>query len=190
MVAQQLAQLNALPLPVVLMAFTATAEGPAAVRLAWATASEQNSAAFEVERSADGTVFKYLTTVAAAGSSSAPHRYALRDGHLPAGAPTLYYRLRQVDADGTTVYSPVRTVALNGPPGGLTLTLAPNPARLTALAGARPHTPVAVFDAVGRLALTATADARGTAVLALPAHLPGGVYVVRSVDRAARLVVE
>ena len=47
-VAQQLTQLNALPLPVVLMAFTATAEGPAAVRLAWATASEKNSAAFEV----------------------------------------------------------------------------------------------------------------------------------------------
>ena len=86
-VAQQLAQRNALPLPVELVAFTATAEGPAAVRLAWATASEKNSAAFEVERSADGTVFTPIGTVAAAGSSSAPHSYALRDGLLPVGFP-------------------------------------------------------------------------------------------------------
>ena len=187
-VAQQLTQFNALPLPVVLVAFTATAEGPAAVRLAWTTASEKNSATFEIERSADGTVFTLIGTVAAAGSSSAPHSYTLRDGLLPVGSPTLYYRLRQVDADGTAAYSPVRTVVLNGQSGGLTL--APNPARLTALAGAPPHAPVTVFDAVGRLVFAATADANGAAVLALPAYLPGGVYVVRSGVHAVRLAVE
>ena len=187
-VAQQLAQLNALPLPVELVAFTATAEGPVAVRLAWATASEKNSAAFEVERSADGTAFTRIGTVAAAGSSGAPRSYALRDGLLPVGSPVLYYRLRQVDADGTAAYSPVRTVVLRGQPGGLTL--APNPARLTALAGAPPLAPVTVFDAVGRLVLKATTDANGAAVLALPAYLPGGVYVVRSGVHAVRLVVE
>ncbi len=45
------------PLPVVLTQFTATAEGAAAVRLTWATASEKNSRHFEVERSADGVAF-------------------------------------------------------------------------------------------------------------------------------------
>ena len=187
-VAQQLTQLNALPLPVVLVAFTATAEGPAAVRLAWTTALEKNSATFEIERSADGTVFTLIGTVAAAGSSSAPNSYTLRDGLLPMGSPTLYYRLRQVDADGTAAYSPVRTMVLNGQSGGLTL--APNPARLTALAGAPPHAPVTVFDTVGRLVFAATADANGAAVLALPAYLPGGVYVVRSGVHAVRLAVE
>ena len=82
----------------------------------------------------------------------------------------------------------MHTVVRNGRPGGLTL--APNPARRTALAGALPHAPVTVFDAVGRLVFTATADANGAAVLALPAYLPGGVYVVRSGVYAVRLVVE
>ena len=126
--------------------------------------------------------------MAAAGSSSAPRSYALRDGLLPTGFATLYYRLRQVDADGTAAYSPVRIVVLHGPLGELLL--APNPARLTALAGAQPGAPVTVFDAVGHRVLTATADAGGAAMLVLPAHLPGGVYVVRSGGHAVRLVVE
>ena len=53
------------PLPVTLTAFTATAAGPAAVRLTWATASEVNSARFEVERSADGVSFSKVDEVAA-----------------------------------------------------------------------------------------------------------------------------
>lgn len=31
---------------------------------------------------------------------------------LPAGATPLYYRLRQIDQDGTAAYSPMRTVDL------------------------------------------------------------------------------
>ena len=79
---QGLVALNAVtgvPLPVALTAFTATAAGPAAVRLAWATASERNSAVFEVERSLDGRGFGRIGSVAAAGSSSAPRRYELLD---------------------------------------------------------------------------------------------------------------
>lgn len=71
------AQLGAAPLPVALTAFTATATGPpAAVRLAWATASETNSARFEVERGLDGRSFAKIGTVAAAGSSGSPRQYA------------------------------------------------------------------------------------------------------------------
>ena len=182
-------QLPDVPLPVELTAFTATAEGPAAVRLAWATASEKNSAAFEVERSADGRTFARVGTVAAAGSSSAPRSYGFVDAPRPAGAALRYYRLRLVDADGTFGYSPVRTVALAGQPAS-GLTLVPNPARATTVAGAAAGAPVEVFDAVGRRVLTATADTAGSAALVLPAGLPTGMYVVRSGPQAVRLVVE
>ena len=183
------AHTGASPLPVELTAFTATAVGPAAVRLAWATASERNSLAFDVERSLNGKSFAAIGTAAAAGSSSASRTYAFVDAQLPAGAALLYYRLRLVDADGTFAYSPVRAVTVTGPLGK-GLTLVPNPARATTLGGAAAGAPVRVYDAVGRLVLTATADAAGTASLALPAHLPTGVYVVRSGARAGRLVVE
>ena len=181
---------SAAPLPVELAAFTATAEGPAAVRLAWATASEKNSASFDVERSPNGVQFDRLGTVAAAGSSSAARSYALLDAKLPAGTALLYYRLKQVDLDGTFSYSPVRTVALKGAVAGLSLY--PNPAHggAATLTGALPGTVVTVFDALGRVVLVAPADATGTAALALPAGLPTGVYVVRAGTRALRLAVE
>jgi hypothetical protein len=49
---------------------------------------------------------------------------------------------------------------------------------------------VQVLDALGRCVATATADAGGTAALALPAGLPGGVYVVRAGAQALRLTLE
>lgn len=178
----------ATPLPVELTAFTATAAGPAAVRLAWATASEQHNAGFWVERSADGVAFAPLRFVPGVGSSSSPRAYAYADAAAPAGA-LAYYRLRQVDMDGSFSYSPVRSVALSAKAG---LALYPNPAHAGAatLAGARPGTLVTVFDPLGRPVASAPADAAGTAALVLPAGLPAGVYVVRAGSQALRLTVE
>ncbi|WP_168674478.1 LamG-like jellyroll fold domain-containing protein, partial [Hymenobacter artigasi] len=181
---------KAAPLPVELSAFTATPAGASAVRLAWATASEKNSQAFEVERSADGTRFARIGTVAAAGSSSAPRSYALLDAQLPAGAALLYYRLRQVDRDGTFSYSPVRLAALKRAAAGLALYPNPSHGSTATLTGVEPGTLVTVFDALGRPVTTSPADATGTAALALPAGLPTGVYIVRADNKALRLTVE
>ena len=188
--AYSFATIVATPLPVELVQFTATAEGRSAVRLAWATASEKNSQAFEVERSADGRTFARIGTVAAAGSSSAVRSYELLDARLPTGAALLYYRLKQVDADGTFSYSPVRTVALTGAAAGLALYPNPAPGGAATLTGAQPGAVVTVYDALGRPVTTASADAAGTAVLVLPAGTPAGVYVVRAGARAVRLTVE
>ncbi|MBH8558496.1 FG-GAP-like repeat-containing protein [Hymenobacter negativus] len=182
----------ATPLPVVLTRFAATGptgHGPAAVRLAWATASEQNSQAFEVERSTNGVAFATIGTVTAAGTSSTARAYELLDAKLPADAALLYYRLRQMDLDGTFSYSPVRTVALVGAATGVGLF--PNPTTSGAtLLGAQPGTAVTVYDALGRPVATATADASGTAALTLPVGLPAGVYLVRVGDKALKLTVE
>jgi hypothetical protein len=56
--------------------------------------------------------------------------------------------------------------------------------------GAQPGAIVTVYDALGRPVTTATADAAGTAALALPAGLATGVYVVRAGAKALRLTVE
>ncbi len=173
------------PLPVVLTQFTAVAEGTSAVRLTWATASEKNSRHFEVERSADGVSFAQVGTVAAAGTTATARTYALLDAALPAGARVLYYRLRQVDLDGTAHYSPVRSVAVAA---GLSLYPNPTAGGAATLAGAAPGALVQVLDALGRVAATAPADAAGTA--RVPAGLAPGVYVVRAGSAALRLVVE
>jgi uncharacterized delta-60 repeat protein len=178
------------PLPVELTAFTAMAAGPAAVRLVWATALEKSSQVFDVERSLNGVAFVRISTVPATGSSSTPRRYELLDDRLPGGAVKLYYRLRQVDADGTFNYSPVRSVALAGSVPGLALFPNPAPGGTATLTGAVPGTVVLVLDVLGRPVATATADVSGTAALRLPATLPTGVYLVRAGRQALRLTVE
>jgi hypothetical protein len=95
------------PLPVELVSFSA-APAPTGTALTWATASELNSAYFEVERSSDGARFAALGQVAGAGTSVQAHRYAYLDAPAPAGLS--YYRLRQVDLNGSAHFSPVVTV--------------------------------------------------------------------------------
>ena len=100
------------PLPVELVRFEASREARG-VAVTWATASEKNSASFEVQRSLDGRAFAPVAMAAAQGRSSQLTAYAALDRAAPAAR--LYYRLRQVDRDGTLAYSPVVTVAGSGP---------------------------------------------------------------------------
>ena len=100
------------PLAVQLTAFTAEARNAAAVQLRWSTASEENNHEFEVQRSTDGKVFGVISRLAGHGSTATPQYYTYTDEQLPTQAKVLYYRLRQVDTDGTASYSPLRTVAL------------------------------------------------------------------------------
>ncbi|OON68746.1 M43 family zinc metalloprotease [Hymenobacter sp. CRA2] len=98
----------ATPLPVTLVEFGATARATA-VQLHWTTAQEKNNAYFALERAHDGQHFAEVSRLTGSGTSSTARRYTYTDATLPA-AVTLYYRLRQVDLDGTTTYSEVRTV--------------------------------------------------------------------------------
>jgi hypothetical protein len=173
---------GAAPLPVVLTFFTAAAQ-PAGTQLMWGTASETNSAFFAIERSLDGRTFSELGRVAAAGTSAGAHRYSWLEAGLVAVVGPRYYRLRQVDHDGTTTYSPVRTVA----GAASELTLFPNPALgVATLRGTAAGAVVEVLDALGRERLRTTADAAGTAQLGLPP----GVYVVRTGGHSLRLLVQ
>ncbi len=178
------------PLPVELAAFSAEARGPVA-HLAWTTATETNNAGFEVEASADGSAFRRLGWVAGQGSSSAARAYRFDDGTFAtATGPQVYYRLRQLDTDGTATFSPVRTVAV--PAGRLAqLQLWPNPARGTvAVGGVAPGQAVQLLDLTGRVLLSAAVPAKGPLQLALPAGLAPGVYLVRSGSQTRRLAVE
>jgi hypothetical protein len=98
------------PLPVTLVGFTAQRQQQDGL-LTWATASEAHNAYFEVESSLDGTRFHSVGRVAGQGTTSRVHTYQFTDANLARyAAAMLYYRLRQVDTDGTSTYSPVRTV--------------------------------------------------------------------------------
>ncbi|MGI4866473.1 MAG: T9SS type A sorting domain-containing protein [Janthinobacterium lividum] len=156
------------PLPVTLTSFSATRQASGAVQVRWATASEQHSAYFEVQRSLDGNTFIIVDKVAAAGTTTQSHTYASLDTQAPAGQ--LYYRLRQVDIDGIETFSPVVSLAATA-----TLSLYPNPAhdQLTIAAAGEE---VQVSDLTGRVLQTTTLPASGK--LNVEA-LPAGTYLLR-----------
>ncbi|WP_233635619.1 PA14 domain-containing protein [Hymenobacter setariae] len=173
------------PLPVTLTRFEAQALG-AVVAVSWTTASEQSSASFEVERSADGLVFTKIGQLAAAGTTSQGQQYQVLDRAPLSGLS--YYRLRQLDLGGAAHYSPVVPVQLASS-AAPRLALAPNPttgrvAVQLVQATAQAAT-LQVLDALGRTvyqqALPATATQEHT--LDLQA-LPAGVYLVRVTSAA------
>ncbi len=99
------------PLPVTLLNFMARAEGNRAL-LSWQTATEINNDRFEIERSAEGINFIKIGQVAGAGNSNSLLSYHFYDEHPVKG--NNYYRLRQVDMDGTHKYSDIRIVDFKG----------------------------------------------------------------------------
>lgn len=114
------------PLPVELTYFRAAAE-KAGMRLRWATAMEKDNQGFELQRSTNGTSFVRFAFVAGAGSSSTPHTYQYLDASVPA-AGLVYYRLKQLDQNGTTTYTPVVAVRYAGPEAAqVAYSLYPNP---------------------------------------------------------------
>lgn len=98
---------NPITLPIKLTKFDANAEGNN-VLLTWQTASELNSAKFIVERSRDANVFMPIGELPAKGKSNDQVSYTLRDRGPQEGMN--YYRLKQVDLDGSFEYSKILPV--------------------------------------------------------------------------------
>ncbi len=92
------------PIPVELTGFAANVAGES-INLEWSTATETNNKGFEVERSEDGENFSKIAFVDGMGTTTEAQSYIFTDRNAVGG--TYYYRLRQVDFDGTYAYSDV-----------------------------------------------------------------------------------
>jgi hypothetical protein len=112
-------------MPVTLSSFTASRNKSTAT-LKWETATESNNTGFEILRSTGSGTFNkigFVATKAHAGSSNVKLSYEFTDGN-PGKGVTLY-RLRQVDADGRSMFSEIRSVKGEGLQG--TVTVFPTP---------------------------------------------------------------
>ncbi|NDK54904.1 IPT/TIG domain-containing protein [Pontibacter fetidus] len=113
------------PLPVELVAFTANLKN-GQVNLNWTTASERDNSHFEIEKAGGSSSnFRKIDTVKSkVGTSFTTTNYSFSTYYNSNGA-TEYYRLKQVDLDGTPKYSKVVSVK----PSGIVkqMEVAPNP---------------------------------------------------------------
>jgi len=87
-------------LPVKLLSLTAIPIENKFIRINWSTALEINNDKFIVERSTDAVIFKPIGEVSGNGTKTTPTTYSFNDYEVVAGI-TYYYRLRQIDYDGT-----------------------------------------------------------------------------------------
>ncbi len=103
------------PLPVRLAEFTGVLKNNS-VQLQWTTQHEQENAGFEIERSYNGQQFTKIGFVKGRGNSSVSSRYVFDDKDIALNEN--FYRLRQVDMNGSATYSAIvlvkNTLLANG----------------------------------------------------------------------------
>ena len=151
------------------------------VDVRWSTASELGNSHFMVQRSDDGSFFQDLGRIEAAGNSQTLTNYAFEDASPIAQA---YYRLAQVDFDGTVNYSPVVVGGCSGP--GIAEIVSAWQADedivvLFSLPGDQLRG-LDLFDASGKLVHSRSwGSSSGLSTVRIPRHdLAPGIYVVRS----------
>jgi len=110
-------------LPVELLDFKAVIRDNRTVDLLWATATEKDNRGFDVERSGDNKNWTVLGFVPGNGTSTERHDYLFTDEKPLSGVN--YYRLKQVDYDGKSEYSPMVVADIRA--GNLQFDIYPNP---------------------------------------------------------------
>lgn len=180
-------------MPVELTAFDGQVDGEG-YRIFWETASENNSAWFELQYSTDGRRFERVGRVEAAGFSAASRHY-----EWPERVPGGYYRLRMQDRDGTFSHSPVIWLPPFGKQG--LLEVSPNllsanvgqAVRLLLPKGMTGNMQLRLVDARGSIAWQTEVPAPDEVVSCSLPPLPAGTYVLEATVRgqavAARFIV-
>lgn len=164
-------------LSVSLKSFEAKLNTPFESIIRWTTSSEFNSKEFIVEKSTDAVNWNAIQTISAKGNSNSESYYSLVDKQLSSG--TNYYRLKQVDTDGKSVYS--ETVAVLNKTKNR-IAVYPNPA----IANATLYT----SDVIGRNQIVQLYNMNGAFIQNLnpttsnvlhfsTMHLSPGLYLIR-----------
>ena len=179
--------LNLSPTPVELLFFRAIKQKDVA-KLIWETSSETNNRGFEVLRSTDAMNWKKIGWVNGHGTTTIRHTYEMID-EFPSNGIN-YYKLKQIDFDGTETFTEVEVVKFEST---FNIQLIPNPAKGVFQLVLPNHTEVGnikIFDEFGRVLLESTTSQISYDISTYPA---GTYLVVVGMDGkqfAEKLVIE
>jgi len=166
---------TAVSLPVEMLSFEGLQEKSGNL-LTWATASEINNDYFELQRSYDGVSFETIDQQNGKGMQYGGAEYSYLDRTAKGGVS--YYRLKQVDFDGTTTYSQMlvlrekQNISITSFGGGQ---LSINGSNLQS---------AQCFDVNGKLiaVLVLNSAASSQSIFIDPSLLADGVYFVRLIS--------
>jgi hypothetical protein len=159
------------PLPVTFSEFKLTKNADD-VKVEWATATEENNNYFEVERGSDGISFDAIARLDGKIDSRAEVRYSFTDKDPLAGIS--YYRIRQVDQDGTSAVTRTRSIEMSGLAKAI---IYPNPAAdVITLDNIEPNSMITLITSLGQEVRREIAK---TNAWSMNLHgLPSGFYTV------------
>lgn len=162
------------------------------ILLDWTTSNEVQVNNFEIERSANGTIFEKLNTVMASGSSNGSKTYTFTDTK-PQDAVN-YYRLKMIDNDGRFSYSNVIVFTGSKTDGMFVSNIRPNPfnesIRLSVEVQQPQSLTLQLVDITGRMVAARQVPAReGNNELLFDGlgKLPEGIYYLRIAGMGALL---
>ncbi len=113
-------------LPVNIVSFTGTWVDNVGAKLNWQTSAETQNDHYEIQRSSDAKSFESIGRAQGQGTSDVLTKYQFIDTGMPDAVS--YYRLKQVDFDGTVYFSSIISVNRFGPKTiTATLTVWPTP---------------------------------------------------------------
>jgi hypothetical protein len=155
----------------------------------WKTASEQNVAQFELERSADGRVFQKIGVMAPSNSVS-PKVYQMNDYQI--NQQRWFYRIKEVSNSGNYTYS--RIVMVDAQDASTSFTIFPNPVQLPFIRvqlGDQTKKPVTctIFDVSGKKWFSISVVTPQNNQLSLhlkDVQLPAGYYTLTLTDSDGR----
>lgn len=165
---------GAAALPIEMVSFTAkpTEYGN---QLVWQTASETQNVGFEIEKSQDGRIFERIGFVSGNGTTHLRQTYNFLDPNV--AKSVTYYRLKQVNSDGTFEYSKIISVETTG-----TVAVQIRPTKVIDVLTVSGATEYQIFNAAGQWMLQSLENQLNVS------HLPSGVYLLRTQSETLKFV--
>lgn len=165
-------------LPLIWNLFTATLNNRNETILTWETAAEENTMAFEIEKSIDAINWNTLHIVQASGNKATETRYSSSDNEV--GLGTTYYRIKQIDWDHHFSYSDIREVTRMQ---NSSIEVYPNPANMFLHIQLPTHgiTQINIFNITGNPVYSTTIY--GSEKINI-SNLPAGQYILQTESEA------
>lgn len=177
---------SATTLPVTLVSFKASGSNTG-VQLNWITASERNNKGFGIERSGDGsswTKIGFVNSKATQGNSNLQLDYSFVDKAAAQGKN--FYRLQQLDVNGSSAYSGIEIVTLTKTN---TVSVYPNPAKEALIvAGLEGNVVLSILNTLGQELSTTAVLYNGNPLRLNIAHLTAGVYYIMITDEHQNVI--
>lgn len=176
-------------LPIELLSFEVKKHEESTAEISWTTASEINNDYFVIEKSIDGVNWNEITKISGAGNSNDIKNYFYTDKLQTIG--NIYYKLKQVDYDGTSSYSDIKTIRSNQIETTESFSIYPNPINngfLNISSNTNESINFSIFNTLGQKVLQN--ETQNSKYKVDVSSLSSGVYFLKMNDKLIKLKLE